>query len=340
MADNELLSQDEIDALLSGVDSGEVETDIDEPAGEEETHSYDFASQDRIVRGRMPTLETINERFARNFRQSIFDLLHIAPEVTADGVQLTKLSEYVNTLLVPTNLNIIRVKPLRGSGLIVCEPKLIFAVVERFFGGSGRYDRKVEGQEFTDAELRIVRKILDAAFKDLKKAWSLVLDVDFEYVNSEVNPQFTNIVTPTEVTVVSTFNIDLESNSGRMQLVLPYSMVEPIKGLLDSGIQGDTQDKDERWCQSLHEEIKSAEVSITPTLTSHTSTLSEVLEFKPGYVFPIDMPETLLARVEDVPVFRAAYGVSRGNLALKVIEPLNHSELSPVNSSLSIGISK
>jgi flagellar motor switch protein FliM len=327
MANADLLSQDEIDALLSGVDSGDVETEIDDSDADTGMRNYDFTSQDRIVRGRMPTLEMINERLARNLRQSLFNMLRRSPVISVEGIQLMKFGEYVHTLLVPTNLNIVHMRPLRGSALIVCNPKLVFSLVDCFFGGDGRFYNKIEGRDFTITEMRIVRRFLDLIFEDLEKAWAPVLPIEFEYVNSEVNPQFATIVTPSEVVVVSTFHIDLEGGSGDMHITLPYVMVEPIRELLDAGVQSDVVEKDDRWSQILQEELKSAEVSLSATLARTKLSLQEVMKFEPGYIVPIELPDSVVARIDGVPVFRGTYGASRGRAALKVLERINHPPL-------------
>ncbi|MBX9609879.1 MAG: flagellar motor switch protein FliM [Gammaproteobacteria bacterium] len=338
MANSDLLSQDEIDALLSGVDSGEVETEVDDALAAGVAQSYDFTTQDRIVRGRMPTLEMINERLARNLRQSLFDLLRKSPAISLEGIQLTKFSEYVHTLLMPSNLNIVRMRPLKGSGLIVCNPKLIFSLVDCFFGGEGRFYNKIEGRDFSITEMRIIRRFIDIMFADLESAWEPVLPVKFEYVNSEVNPQFANIVTPSEVVVVSTFHIDLDSGSGYVHVTLPYSMIEPIRELLDAGVQSDVMEKDERWAQILREEIQGAEVPISATLTRKRVSLREVMNFKAGSILPIELPASVVAKVEDVPVFRGVYGASQGKAALKVIEPIRHGDMMP--AAMSLGVTK
>ncbi len=319
MAVNDLLSQDEIDALLHGVDSGDVETEVDEvEAGQ--ARSYDFNSQDRIVRGRMPTLEMINERFARHIRISMFNLLRRSAEISVGGVQMLKFSEYLHNLFVPTSLNIVKVRPLRGVALFVLDPKLVFILVDNFFGGDGRFHAKIEGREFTTTEQRVITMILELAFKDLKEAWKPVLDVDFDYVNSEVNPQFANIVSPTEVVVVSTFHIELDGGGGDLHVTMPYSMVEPIRDLLDAGIQSDRAEKDDRWTNALRDEIKAAEVELSSVLTQTTVSLREILNMKPGDVIPIELPKKVTVLAEDIPVFRGRYGVSRGNMAVKILE--------------------
>jgi len=319
MADD-LLSQDEIDALLHGVDGGDVETETDEPLDPDQARSYDFASQDRIVRGRLPTLEMINERFARYFRTSMFNMLRRSADISVSGVQMLKFSEFVHSLFVPTSLNIIKVAPLRGKSLFVIDPKLVFSVVDNFFGGSGRFHTKIEGREFTPTELRVVQMLLEIAFKDLAAAWQPVLEVEFGYIGSEVNPQFANIVSPSEVVVVTTFNVDLESGGGDFYLCLPYAMLEPIRDLLDAGVQSDRGEKDERWEQAMREEILEASVELSSNLARTELSLRELSELQVGDILPIDLPEEFEVSAEGLPLFRGTLGVHKKNYAIKVSE--------------------
>src|SRR5581483_7694098 len=276
--------------------------------------------QDRIVRGRLPTLEMINERFARLFRIGLFNLLRRSPELSIKGIEMVKFSEYVQGVFVPSNLNLIRIKPLRGTALLVFEPQLVFAAVDNFFGGDGRYPVKIEGRDFTRTEMRVVQLMLKQAFADLHEAWSPVLPLEFEYINSEVNPHFANIVSPSEIVVVSRFHIELEGGGGDVHVTLPYSMVEPIRELLDAGVQSDRADKDERWTQALRAQLPDAQVDVSTTLTEATLSLRNLMGLKPGDVIPIDMPRVLEVCVEDVPVFRGGLGVSRGKNAIKISE--------------------
>ena len=331
---NDLLSQEEIDALLHGVGSGDVETETDEgPEGE--VQQYDFTSQDRIVRGRMPTLEMINERFARYFRISLFNMLRRQAEIAIGGVQMLKFSEYVHSLFVPTSLNLVKIPPLRGTALFVFDPKLVFSAVDNYFGGDGRFHAKIEGREFTPTEQRVIQRMLEQCFSDLKQAWKPVLEIDFEYQNSEVNPQFANIVSPTEVVVVSTFHIELEGGGGALHVTMPYSMVEPIRDLLDAGVQSDRSEVDERWRIAIREEMKSAEVEVSSTLTQVTLSMGELMDLKPGDVIPIDMPETVTVRAEGIPVFRGRLGTSNGMRAIKITEQVRLSPLTGTAMALS-----
>ncbi|MBL1277753.1 MAG: flagellar motor switch protein FliM [Ectothiorhodospiraceae bacterium] len=321
MAVNDLLSQDEIDALLHGVSSNDIETEVDELA-DGEARNYDFTTQDRIVRGRMPTLEMINERYARLFRISIFNMLRRSAEISVGGVQMLKFSEYVHSLFVPTSLNMVRIHPLRGTALFVLDPRLVFIIVDNFFGGDGRFHTKIEGREFTPTELRVVDMILEQVFIDLKEAWLPVMKLEFEKQNSEVNPQFANIVSPSEVVVVNTFHVEIEGGGGDFHITMPYSMLEPIREILDAGVQSDRDDTDDRWLQSLREEVKSSTVDLTCTLAETELTLREIVEMKPGDVIPLDIPDLVTLNAESVPVFRGKYGVSRGSMAVKIKEQI------------------
>ncbi|MCU7795879.1 MAG: flagellar motor switch protein FliM [Candidatus Thiodiazotropha sp. (ex Myrtea spinifera)] len=325
MSASDLLSQEEIDALLHGVDNGDVatESDVSETGG---TSAYDFTSQDRIVRGRLPTLEMINERFARLFRTSLFNMLRRTADLSVSGIQMQKFSEFVHSLFVPTSLNMIKVPPLRGKGLFVIDPKLVFSVVDNYFGGSGRFHTKIEGRDFTPTENRVVQILLKRAFDDLTQAWRPVFRVGFEYSGSEVNPQFANIVSPSEVVVVTSFHVDLESGGGDFHVCLPYSMLEPIRELLDAGVQSDRGERDERWEHSLREEILAAKVELSSTLADVQMSVKELASLKKGDIIPFEMPSEVEVEAAEVPVFKARLGVADGNYSLKVSEWLQKSK--------------
>lgn len=315
----DLLSQDEIDALLHGVDEGDIEPEHDIDATG--VKAYDLTSNDRIVRGRMPTLEMINERFARYTRISMFNFLRRSADVASGGVQIMKFGEYVHTLYVPTSLNLVKMRPLRGTALFILDAKLVFKLVDNFFGGDGRH-AKIEGREFTPTEVRVVQLVLGQIFKDMMEAWGPVMKLEFEYVGSEVNPAMANIVSPSEVVVVSTFHIELDGGGGDLHLTFPYSMIEPIREVLDAGVQSDVDDVDERWLQSLREDILDARVPIHGTLVERDITLREVAALKAGDVIPVDIPEEFVLQANGVPVFRGKMGISNENLAVKIIDQI------------------
>ena len=312
----DLLSQDEIDALLHGVDSGAVETEPPPEPGE--ARSYDFASQDRIVRGRLPTLEMINERFARTWRIGLFNLLRRSADLSVRGVELVRFGEYMHSLQVPTNLNLVKMKPLRGTALVVYEPRLVFSVVDNFFGGNGKYHTRIEGREFTPTEMRVIQLLLKQTFADLVEAWAPVMPVEFEYLNSEVNPHFANIISPREYIVVSKFHVELEGGGGEFHVSLPYSMLEPIREQLDAGVQSDRVERDESWTRAMRNQLQDAEVELACALATRQISLRELSRLKVGDVIPIDLPKTVELQVEQMPLFTGDFGTHNGRNAIKV----------------------
>jgi flagellar motor switch protein FliM len=311
----DVLNQDEIDALLHGVDSGAVDTAPPAPAGE--ARNYDFATQTRIVRGRMPTLEMINERFARQLRISLFNMLRRSPDVAVAPISLPKFGEYVPTLQVPTSLNLIKLNPLQGTALVILEPKLVFAVIDNFFGGVGRH-AKIEGREFTPTEMQIIHMLLNQVFAGMKDAWTPVLPIEPEFLNSEINPHFANIVTPTEIVVVSRFHIELDGGGGDIHVTIPYSMIEPIKDVLKAGMQSDRADKDERWAQTLRNELEETEVDLVTLLCEARLTLGELLDLKPGDVIPCNFDGQATVMADGLPLLQGEIGQQRGRQVVKV----------------------
>jgi flagellar motor switch protein FliM len=324
----DLLTQDEIDALLHGVDDAdEIEDELPQVEESGPAVNFDFSSQDRIVRGRMPTLELINERFARHLRISLFNMLRKTAEVSINGVQMMKFGEYQNTLYVPTSLNMVRFRPLKGTSLITMEARLVFILVENFFGGDGRFHAKIEGREFTPTERRIIQLLLKIVFEDYKEAWSPVMGVEFDYIDSEVNPSMANIVSPTEVIVVSSFHIEVDGGGGDFHIVMPYSMVEPIRELLDAGVQSDKMETDVRWSTALREEIMDVPVNFRVDLLEKDISLRDLMELQAGDIIPVDMPENGVMFVEELPTFRVKMGKSGENIAVQVSEKIRRPDV-------------
>ena len=321
----EILSQDEVDALMKGVTG---ETDAPEAQVEATTgvRNYNIATQERIVRGRMPTLEMINERFARQLRLGLFNFLRRGAEITVGPVRVIKYGEFVRNLVVPTNLNMVQVKPLRGTALFIFDPNFIFLIIDNLFGSDGRYHVRVEGRDFTQTEQRIIRRMLDIVFEEYEKAWAPVHAVKFEYVRSELNTQFAAIATPNEVVVAYTFNIELANGGGELHICLPYSMIEPIRDVLYSALQGDQMNGDNRWVKLMSRQVQAAEVEIVATLGNSSVTLQQILSLKTGDVIPIGIRDTIFAKVDGVPVLECKYGLSNSHYALKVERLLTTSQ--------------
>jgi flagellar motor switch protein FliM len=321
MAD-EFLSQEEVDSLLRGV-SGEHD-DTEKPA--EDTGAvrpYSLGKQERIVRGRMPTMEIVNERFARLFRISLFNLMRRTADVSVGQLRISKFSEFIRNLPVPTNINIVHANPLRGNALFVFDPNLIFLVVDNMFGGDGRFHTRVEGREFTQTEHRIIQKLIGAVFEAYGKSWEAVYRLEFEFIRSEMNPQFANIATPNEVVIVTTFEIEFSGIGGSFHICMPYSMIEPIRELLYSTMQGDHLAVDKRWLQMLSRQVQSANVEVVAVLGEARVKVERLMQLKPGDVLPLDVGENVVALIDNVPVMECKYGVFNNQYALKVEKMLS-----------------
>ena len=320
MSGKDVLGQDEIDVLMNGGQPEAIAGQSTQPAPVPgQARGYDFGRSARIVRGRLPTLEMINDRFARLFRTSIYNMLRRTAVVAPASVQFVKFGDYVNRLMLPTSLNMCQFSPLRGAGLITVDPKLVFALVDLFFGGKGRH-AKVEGREFTAIESTLVRMLLAHACENLREAWSHVVTLTLRITGSEVNPHFANIVGPTEIVVVSAFKVEVDGQGGEFHVTLPYSMIEPLRELLESGMQSDRVEQDDRWSRALRHEIGDAEIEMRALLGRSTLKLSDVMKLAPGDIVSTDFSGLVTLFAEDVPLFRGVYGQSGGQHALKLSE--------------------
>ncbi|NMG45901.1 flagellar motor switch protein FliM [Aromatoleum toluvorans] len=314
---SDFLSQDEVDALLKGV-TGEPEEQEEELEEQSGVRPYNLATQERIVRGRMPTMELINERFARYLRIGLFNYMHRNAEVSVGPVKVQKYGEFVRNLVVPTNLNLILAKPLRGTGLIVFDPNLVFLVVDNMFGGDGRFHSRVEGRDFTPTEQRIIQGMLNVVFTEYTRAWAPVFKIEMEYVRSEMNSQFANIATPSEIVISASFSLEFGGAQADMHICFPYSMVEPIRDLLYSTMQSDHLSQDNRWIKLLSRQLQSAEVELVCNLGSAEVTLRDIVNMRVGDVIPIDVPKLLQADVDGSAVLEVSYGRQGGNYAIRV----------------------
>lgn len=321
----QILSQDEVDALLQGI-TGESQKLEQEHVDEGTVRNYDLASQERIVRGRMPTMEIINERFARNIRIGLFNFIRKSPEISIGSIKVQKYSAFLREIVVPTNFNIVSVRPLRGSGLIVCDPTLVFAVIDALFGGAGKYHTRIEGRDFSPTEQRIIGRLVDVITNEYKKAWHGIYPLELEYQRSEMQPQFANIATPSEIVVATSFTLEVGDTSGTIHFCIPYSTLEPIRDVLYSTIQGDASEPDRRWVNLMKQQIQSANVELVAELAQAPATVEQLLSFKVGDFIELDLHQAIQAKVVGVPVFDCHYGTSNGKYALKVNQLLTNSE--------------
>mgnify|MGYP003349362616 CR=1 FL=1 len=313
----QILSQDEVDALLQGI-TGESQKLEQEEVQTGGIRDYDLASQERIVRGRMPTMEIICERFARNIRVGLFNMIRKSPEVSIGGIKVQKYSAFLREIVVPTNFNIMQVRPLRGSGLVVCDPSIVFAVIDALYGGLGKFHTRIEGRDFSATEQRVIERLVETVTTEYKRAWAGIYPLELDYQRSEMQPQFANIATPSEIVVATSFTLELGETSGQIHFCIPYSTLEPIRDVLYSSMQGDSVEPDHRWVNLLKQQIQSAQVDLVVELGTAPATVEQLLALKPGDFIELDMNPLIEAKVDGVPVFECHYGTSDGHYAIKI----------------------
>jgi len=321
---SDILSQDEVDALLRGVQSGEIGTDEAKSKIMSGIRAYDLTSQERIVRGRMPGLEMANERFSRFFRNSVSTLVMKFVDISIQNVGVVKFGEFMKTIPFPSSINIFKMEPLKGYSLLVLEAPLVFAFVEFFFGGASVRNVKSEGRAFTSIEQRVIKKVVSMALQDLASAWAGISPIQPEHVGSEMNPQFVTIVTPSEIVIKVEVHIEVEDFTGKLFFCVPYSMIEPVKEKLYSGIQGDKFDLDQRWVNRLKDILMGSVVEVSADLGTAILTFSDLMSLKEGDVLTLNKSTTddLVVKVEDVPKYSGAPGNSRGNQAIRITKVL------------------
>lgn len=323
------LSQEEVDALLAGV-TGEAQDDASTPQDDGTgVRPYDLSSQERIVRGRMPTLEIVNERFARNFRIGVFNFMRRNPEIAVGPVKVQKFGAFLRNVVVPTNINIMHVRPLRGSGLLICDPTLVFGVIDTLFGGTGQQQARVEGREFSATEQRIILRLVEVIAAEYAKAWGTIYPIELEYARSEMHTQFANIATPSEIVVTTTFEVEFGDVGGALHICIPYSTFEPIREILYSPLQGDQGGPDRRWVALLKQQIQSAAVEVAAELAYSEATVRELMALKAGDFIELDRAPTLTAKVDGVPVFECDYGTVGGRYGLRIREFLTQPPADP-----------
>jgi flagellar motor switch protein FliM len=316
-----ILSQAEIDLLLNGSDGESQDLNIsgEQSSTSDEIKRYDPNTQRRVVRERLLSLEIINERFARQLRIGLFNLIRRSPDITAGSIKIEPYHEFARNLSVPTNLNLVHMNPLRGTALFVFSPNLVFLVVDSLFGGDGRFPTKADGREFTPTEQRIIEKILSLALEAYDSAWSSIFNLHTEYVRSEIQVKFANITSsPNDIVVTTSFNIEIGPHSGEINICIPFNMIEPLRGLLTNPPIEHSGQEDQQWRNMLASQVRDAELELIANLTNIETRLSKIMNMNKGDIIPFEQPDTVQAFIDGVPVLTGEYGCADNQYALKV----------------------
>ncbi len=324
---NQVLSQAEVDALLNAVAEGSLENNVGSVKKEEtkkDVQNFDLTNQDRVIRGKMPTLDLIYERFVRLFRMSLSNSLRKIASISIISTDLLKFGEFVNTLPIPSCVGILRSETLRGSALLVFESKLAYALIDSYFGGTDRPYTKSDGKEFTRIELMIMNKVLQLGVADLEEAWAPVHKIGLMHLRTETNPQFVGVVPLSDVIISTTFEVELENASGTIALVIPYSTIEPIKNKLNTSFQSDSDRTDKVWIQNLETHMEMVEANVSVNLGETSITVADLVNLNIGDIIPLsqDCDGEMMLNVEGVPKFKCFFGVSRGTRAIQITRPV------------------
>jgi len=321
---SKILTQEEIDALLFGVEEGAVPTQPNQPA-DSGVVPYDLTNQDRVIRERMPSLEIINDQFSRFIRNTLSSSLRKILEVSIQGIQMIKFGEFIRTLPVPSSLHIFKMEPLRGHAILVLDPKMVFTLIDLFLGGSGKGTYRIEGREFTAIESRLIYRVVVMILTELEKAWQPVHPVSIQYLRSEINPQFVSIVGPNDLMIMTTFGLELEQFTGMINICIPYALLEPIKNKLYSGYQPDRLAIDKSWIRRFEAGIQQAEIDLVVELGRTQIKVKDLLNLKIGdtLVLNTEANDCLIAKVQGVPKYLGHSGLCGANKAFQVKDKIS-----------------
>jgi len=318
---NKVLAQAEVDALLRGLSGGEVEAETDLPEDEGGIIAFDLANQDRIIRGRMPVLEIVNDRFARLCTSALSNSVRKRVELNPISIDMTKFGDFMRSLPVPASINIFKMDPLRGHAIMVVDARLVFAFIETVFGGAGSQP-KIEGREFTRIEQAIIDRIIRIALVNMEESWRPVHDVKLELVRSEINPQFAAIVPPSDVVIVINFEVELDSAIGALTICLPYATIEPIRSKLHASYQTERLEVDHAWVDRLKERLLETPVNLKIQLGESQITGNQLLRWQKGDVIVLntDSENMLPCTVEGVTKYWGIPGIVKANKAFQVVK--------------------
>ncbi len=324
----QILSQDEVDALLKGISGGEIE-EPEEPAEAAALGytPYDFTRQERIVQVKMPAMEVINDTFLRSIRSSLSNSLRRIIDITSVPMELDRFGAFIRTLPVPSSLQIFKMDPFRGYSLLVLEPKLVFAFVENFLGGSGTRTVRIEGRDFTAIEQRLIHRVVTLLLSDLEKAWHSLQSIKVQYVRSEINPQFAKICQPEDVVLINRYDVDMDRAIGSITTCIPLSNLSSVKQKLMTTYQREKSDEDIKTHNNLVESIKNFSVPLRVELGKIQLAAGDIMQLEKGDTIQLDhrKDDLLPAFIAGKRKYMGTPGLHRGNKAFlikrKVLDP-------------------
>lgn len=339
MADKEVLSQEEIDALLNSVETSEdaseeaeealtgdsaigsgSSTNPDASADKTQVVAHYFANQARIIRGELPVLEKIHDRACRFFINDLYLLMSRELEIKQEALAVIKHKEFMGQLSNPTLISVYRFKPLRGKMLVLFDSIFIYDLVDYYFGGNIQFSPSKNRTDYTATELRVMEIVITKFIECIHQAWLPIIELEQQHVAEETNPQLVHLAEPEEMLLVSRFHVNFGKEVGNFAIAMPYTMVEPIKQLLEMGATRPDDEIDPNWINSLRDELMEVPLNIRAILSKTSCALHEVMNWQEGDFIPMDIPEIVTMDIEETPAFQASVGTANDKRALKIIQ--------------------
>ncbi|MDI1351448.1 MAG: flagellar motor switch protein FliM [bacterium] len=346
MAETDVLSQEEIDALLEAVDDTEDEKESSETPheasgdkfGADQNNSFiagaisendtvkaiNFTGQEQIAKGQLPVLDKIYDRAVRLFMTDIYNLTSKDFEITQDPLLIVKHRDFMTTLPNPSLMSVYKFKPLRGKGIILFDSIFVYDLVDYYFGGSTQFFAQKDKTDYTATEIRVMDVVVKKLIENLGHAWRPILNLDITKFSEETNPQLVNIAEPEDMLLIARFSLNFGRESGSFYFIIPYSMVEPIKQQLELGASRSDDEIDPNWIKSLKEELMDVELTVSSHMAQTTSTLGVIMALQTGDFIPLDIHDEVSLDIEGTPSFTATLGSANDKRALKIIKTIDY----------------
>ena len=322
---NKLLSQDEVDALLKGLDAGDIESEpeFDEPV-EENVAVFDWTAQGRHIKSSLPLLEVVHSRFSQKFRKTLSSTLRKMVDVNPNPLGTIKFNEFQRSLPVPTSMHLFKIEPLRGTGILVMESRLVFSLIEAFFGGSGNGSIKIEGRDFTPIERKMIDKVVQMALANLMEAWEDVYPIKTEFIRSESNPLIINVFPGEELLISVKFELELNKPLGSITLCVPISSFQPIRHKLTGGYRDEDITVDPVWVSDLREQLCNTSIELSVLLGNTQLAVRDLVNLEEGDIIVLDndFRKPLTATVEGLPKFEGYAGRFKKKKVFQVEQPI------------------
>ncbi|MEO8248559.1 MAG: flagellar motor switch protein FliM [Burkholderiales bacterium] len=307
-----------------------TDTPADEPADAESpplmadatARDIDLSEGERLVRKPMPALEAVNDRFLRNLRVGLFQLIRRSPEVAIDPVQVQRFSEFAGALPAPASFNLVSMLPLRGSAVVICDGALVSALVDALYGGAGKAKGTIEGRDFSPTEQRVIQRLIGVVCAEYNKAWLELYPLNMAHQRSEAHLQFVTIAAPAEMVVATTLRITVGGFEGTLRICTPYAALEPIRDVLYGAQHAKALAEDRRWVNLLTREIQAAEITLMAEIGRPELTVEQLLTMKRGDFIPFDRPSRIALAVDGTPLFNCQFGTHNARYALSIEECL------------------